>query len=149
MKTKSLMEPIPARRLAVLRRKHERRHRSRWAGSKGWQCCKVLPLAHGDGKLAVLVSFFAAPELSLMVFVDSELRLELPLEQRCAPSPPPSFRDLTETIYNLCEDTWEEPPVGRYRLRCLRWAQREDGGPDDGPSLWSVVFQYGSTWVYA
>ena len=142
--------------LARLREQYERPQQERW----GWesdpsQCTpNLLPYKHGDGKQAMFLSFYSAPELAIIVLVDSALPGDLPLEQRCAVRPPPSFRGLLDQIYDLCEETWDDPPAGEYRLDELRRSQKEcgemhDTDLDDLSSLWSVVIEGRSTWADA
>lgn len=135
------MHPIPLPHLSVLRPLWERRHRSWWAGpGHGMQSSKLLPYQHGDGKQPVCLSFYAAPEVCIIILCDSALELN-------QTKPGPTIRDLLDTIYYLCEDTWTAPPCGNYRLRELRKTSKlEYPDPDDAPSLWSQVRAEGSCW---
>lgn len=142
--------PIGKRHLSMLRAGYEKRRRSHWAGNRGFETPRVLPWKHGDGRQAVALSFYNAPECVLVCLVDSSLPLEMPLEQRCATPPADSFRELLDRIYDLAEDNWSEPPVGRYRLRQLKSELKtENPGieADDLPSLWSLVIDGGGTWA--
>jgi len=66
---------------------------------------KLLPVMFGDGKKSALVSFYHAPDLVLLVKYDSALPLDLPDSERFKPNPPPSFRDLTDQIWDIAEQT--------------------------------------------
>lgn len=147
----AVFKPLTGKKLMRLRQQHERRRKSVWAGSKGFQQRKLLPAIHGDGGKVVLLSFFAAPEVCIVVLVDSSVPLELPESERYAPSPRLSFRDLLDTIYDQCEDTWYDPPAGPYRWKRLKQALRDEYGDDldDAPSMWSLVLRDGGTWCNA
>jgi hypothetical protein len=79
--------------------------KSPWPGDRSRVHPKLLPVQFGDGKRSALVSFFHCPELVLLVRYDSSLPLDLPDSERFKPNPPPSFRDLTEQIWTIAEET--------------------------------------------
>ncbi len=143
--------PIPPRKLGTLQKRYEVRRKSLWASPvHGLQSRKLLPYIHGDGGQVALISFYAAPEICIVILLDSKLPLDLPEKERFLPIPPPSFRDLLDTIYNLCEDTWSDPPCSRYRIKQLTEELKVEYGPDpdDHPSLWSMIIAAGGTWIH-
>lgn len=135
---------IPARRFSRLKKRFEKRIRYRWQG-KGWHHPKLLPQQHGNGKQAVAVSFYAAPEVSLVVLVDSSLPLELPLEERCQSSNSVrSFRDLTDWVKDIFVDY--QMPIPRARLRELRREIKEYPRDCDDLNEWELAVRNGCTW---
>lgn len=140
--------PIPPDLLPELRRRYEFEQPDLWQPwAESSQTPHLLPYQHGDGKKAVALSFYAAPECVIVVLIDSSLPVELPDHTRHAPNPPPAFRDLLDHIYDLCEDTWDEPPCGDFRLTELR--ENRDDDYDYQTPLWSIVIDEGSTWTAA
>jgi hypothetical protein len=141
--------PIPPERLAALRATHEQPRQSRWSGNTETVHPKVLPLAHGDGEQAVELSFYAAPEVAIIVLVDSELPLE---DIGDGHGDPQTFRSMINDIYDLCEDQWSNPPAGDERLEELNQLARMEAAmnevdADDMRSLWSLTIEDGSTWI--
>lgn len=97
---------------------------SLWSGRKTRVRSRLLPIQIGDGRQHVVLSFFHAPDLEVLIHFDSHVPLDLPLKERCQPNPPPSFRDYLDAIYEHCE-----------RLMPRR--------------NWPDILEGGSTWCYA
>lgn len=104
-----------------------------------------LPQTFGDGQQSVLVSFYGAPECVIEVMVDSDLPLDLGLEERCQECVEiRSFRDLMPQIWDLLEDTWSDPPlIGDFRTQQLNEELALEG--NEG-SMWELIRRDGSTW---
>lgn len=87
---------------------------------------KLLPVQFGDGKQSVLMSFYHCPELVLLVRFDSSLPLDLPDSERFKHYEGiRSFRDLTDQILDIAEETIK------------------------APRSWNSIRECGSTWTYA
>lgn len=87
---------------------------------------RLLPFQFGNGKKEVVVSFFHAPEIELLVKFDSRLPLDLPDAERFKVSPLiRSFRDVLDDIYELAEN---HIPIRRS---------------------WSRIIEDGSNWCLA
>jgi hypothetical protein len=66
---------------------------------------RLLPVQFGDGKQDVILSFYHAPDIEILIKFDSAVPLELPDDVRFKPNPPPSFRDYLDLIYDVIEST--------------------------------------------
>lgn len=134
------------RRTAALKRQIERPRPSPWAGHDSEVVTpRLLPLRFGDGAQLVGLSFYAAPELVIMVPFDSRMPLDLDFKDRCAESPAVRcFRDALETIYDALEDYFDEPPLEEGRTKQLR--EEEE---DDEVELFSVLLNHGTCWCHA
>lgn len=131
------------RRTAAMKHQIEIERPSPWAGHQGEVVTpRLLPLRFGDGAQLVGLSFYAAPELVIMVPFDSRLPLDLDLPARCTESPTVRcFRDALKTIYDALEDYFGDPPVDEYRTRQLR--EEEE---DDEVDLFSILLNHGTCW---
>ena len=78
---------------------------SHWGGDRSRVHPKLLPVQFGDGKKPVIVLFYHAPEVEILVRFDSQVPLDLPDRSRFLPdhTRPESFRDYLDEIYELCE----------------------------------------------
>ncbi len=107
----------------------------------------------GDGLKRVWVSFYAAPELCVEVYVDSALPLELPeveryTEKRC-------FQTVLDELWQRWKEAWwsavhpYEPPVPEYRRRELMAEAVMEVDDEPGDALWRVIERDGCTWMLA
>lgn len=111
-----------------------------------------LDYTHGDAKKAVWVSFYAAPELCIEVYVDSTLPLELPDHGRC--SEKPCFRAELDAFWQRWKEAWwtpkhgYEPPVPPHRRRELM-VEAPEGYEEEADALWAVIERGGCAWMPA
>lgn len=115
---------------------------SPWRGNHEHVTPVTLNRTFGDGRQRVILSFYAAPELCVIVPFDSKLPLDLSLFDRCQESPTVrSFRDIVDAVYDALQEQFNEPPVTPYREGALR-----EELEDDEHSLWDVILRDGATW---
>lgn len=149
------LESLPTRQLTgdeltAARKQWEIPRRSPWASDqskKKRRSPSLLPICYGDGLQPVLVSFYAAPEVMIVVLFDSALPLDLNEDERFKESDElRSFRDITDHIFDSCEDQWSDPPnAGDYRMAQLR----EEAEDDEFDDFWSLLERDGCTWCHA
>jgi len=116
----------------------------------------VLPFQFGDGRQFIALSFYAAPEIEVIVPFDHDLPMDLPDERRlkeiplrrCCGRPRDrngqecrSFRDVLDEVYELCQNL----------IRMPKWRERElaKEGKRDELTPWEVAIDHGSTWCRA
>jgi hypothetical protein len=142
--------PIPEDELIALRSIHETKRPSHWQGSKERVTPALLPFRFGDGKQAVLISFYSAPEVAIIILFDGSLPLDHDdLAERCRSHEAiTSYREATQEIYDHCIDQWSEPPgITDYRRQQLT-DEMEEQDPEDR-DLWECIIKDGSTWCHA
>lgn len=124
-----------------------------------WRCgvgsVRLRPFmdyTQGDARKSVWVSFYAAPELCIEVYVDSTLPLDLPDDERC--SEKLCFRFVLDAFWQAWKEAWwttkhgYEPPVTAYRRRELM-AEVSEGYDETADALWAVIERAGCTWMPA
>lgn len=86
---------------------HEKPIKSPWVGNNDQVTPYLLPLQFGDGKEKVGMSFSSYPSICVLVLFDSNLPLDLPMEERCERSETiRCFRDALDEIYEGCMDIY-------------------------------------------
>lgn len=133
------LEDYETRRGAI-----EQERPSTWAGHTETIVPKLLPAKIGDGASYVMLSFYGAPEIVVVVPFDSKLPLDLNMPERgCESDTLRSFRDAVDSIVEEIRETFE---VSTERAESLK--EGLDAAELEEFDAWAEILRDGSTWAY-